>query len=700
MLAQDLVHQVAVSPSPSPRRTRDKQRPYLSLHQAQASDNLNCAFAFTRADEVPLAEQVIACRHLALLYCQRLLKNPQFHPEAFFASDDPREEDPRKLLQLLQELPLYCRAWHLLPSCRFGDFLRQASEVLLSQPGQPRAVYKVSTLTHSLALRLRAKTKNDGSRELVAQVYDPNKTQVHVIARTSGPQDWGRDGEAHDFLSFLCTSDDPPERRDEVQADYFTDLDPEAHIALFEIRADESGDWVKHTALAPLETNWCTNSRVQMHFALEAQEPGLLDTAIERFFNDPDVDALHHPQLLLERPDLDRSVLQFVLYSRAGAGQAHWQACWQETPDATLMVQLLRGANRLGDHLLLSAEHWCPQAMQWWLGLVATLPVDLMLEVLKIDDEIGYYVMEPWVMSQLPIVSTPWPFVVDSIRAHRPGIIRKILASSGPENVPMLAAYANDERLPALREWATLLPRVSDGDRFFLLLAQDSEGVSALHRAMVAHATGWIALWGEWCASLAPANQARLLQGLGPGGEHGLFALARQHHPATMQAWIELWRQLPEEHRASALTAVQEDWPYAPVLYRAMTGAGANPDDPLPGSVAFIHQWGACLEAVPAGQRASLLKGSPNRHTTALRRGLETGHWQAVVAWASLLSWVAPNDREDLTALPAPEEDPLARSVRDHAQRDPEAFQAALRALSETLPPTAWAWLHALTPEL
>ena len=696
MLAQDPDAQAPQPTTSTDRLARDKRRPYASLRGASPLENLNCRYTFDRTDGIPPEHQNIACCYLALMYCEQLLKNPDFHPSEFFDSVDPREEDASRLFHLLSNLSHYSEAWHLLPSCRFGDFLRQAFTDLMGRKGRPWAVYKVFTLTHSLGLRLRVKTRTDGTQELVVQVYDPNQTRVHTMARVAEPQDWGTEGQAHDFLTFLCAHQDTPAARADILESYFTAHDPDAHIALYELRADAEGDLVPHDEPCPLAINWCTSPRMQMLYADQSEDQALLDASITWFFNDLEARQLSDPGLLLDVPQVNRSVLQYILSGPNGAGQAQWQARWQQTQDMDMKVRLLRGENKAGQHLLTSAMLWDPRALRWWLALVATLPAEHQLAVLKIDDELGHCSMEEWVMNGHTITASAWPSILQTIRAHRPADVRKIMAAVSTDGVPMLAHYAAEDRIDCLQEWGSLLPQVSADDLIYLLLAQDSQGISGLHRAMAAHQSDWIALWGQWWATAPAAKQPRLLWGMGPNGEHGLWTLARNHHPATFEAWLTLWRQLPIAQRAEVLAANGEEAPFVSVLYRAMTGAGANPDDPEPGSAAFIAQWGACLVEVPAERRAALLQGSPNPRNTALRRALETGHWEAVVAWASLLKWVTPNEREELTAMPAPEEDPLAQAVRDHAQRDPAAFQVTLQALRDTLPTKAWAWLQAL----
>lgn len=684
--------------TPAPHPARDKRRPYTSGRGASPQENLNCAYTFERTDGLPPAQQGVVCCYLALAYCEHVLKDPEFHPSEFFKSVDPRQEDASRLLNLLLDIGHHCRAWHLLPSHRFSDFLLQAFEKLIERKERPWAVYKVFTITHSLALRLRVKAKSGGTPELVVQVYDPNQTRVHTVARVTKPQDWGREGQAHDFLSFLCASDASPSAGERTLASYFTVLDPEAHVALFELSADADGHLVRHDARCPLETNWCTSARVQMLYAYQAQDDHLLDESIARFFHELQVNDLHDPRLLREVPELDRAVLRYILFGSHGVGQAQWQAHWEQTQDMAMKVQLLRGHNKAGEHLLMAAELWNPQGLCWWLGLVATLPVDHLLAALKIDDELGYFDMEQWVMNGHAIAGSAWPSILRTVRAHRPADVRKLMASVATDGVPMLAQYTNDDRLDSLQEWGSLLPEVSQDDLVYLLLAQDGEGISALHRAMATQQPGWIELWGRWWASAPAASQARLLWGLGPNGEPALWTLARSHHPATLEAWLKLWRQLPADQRAEPLAANREEAPYVSVLHRAMTGAGANPDDPEAGSAAFIEQWGACLEAVPAAHRAALLQGTPNPRNTALRRALETGHWAAVVAWAGLLRWVTPSERDALTPLTEGPDHQLTQAVRRHAQQDPAAYQAALEALREPLPANAWAWMQAQAP--
>jgi hypothetical protein len=698
MLAQDPETQALQPTTSTARHARDKRRPYASLHGASPHENLNCRYAFDRTDSIAPEHQGIVCCYLALMYCERLLKNPDFHPSEFFDTVDPRQEDASRLLHLLSNLSHYSETWHLLPSCRFSDFLRQAFTDLIERKERPWAVYKVFTLTHSLGLRLRVKSRTDAAQELVVQVYDPNQTRVHTMARVAGPQDWGSEGQAHDLLSFLCAHSDTPPARADVLASYFTAHDPDAHIALFELRADAEGNLVQHDAPAPLATNWCTSPRIQLHYAHQNGDCALLDASIAWFFDDLEAKQLSDPGLLLDVPQVDRSVLRYILMGANGVGQAQWQARWEQTQDMAMKVQLLRGHNKAGEHLLMAAELWNPQGLCWWLGLVATLPVDHLLAALKIDDELGYFDMEQWVMNGHAIAGSAWPSILRTVRAHRPADVRKLMASVATDGVPMLAQYTNDDRLDSLQEWGSLLPEVSQDDLVYLLLAQDGEGISALHRAMATQQPGWIELWGRWWASAPAASQARLLWGLGPNGEPALWTLARSHHPATLEAWLKLWRQLPADQRAEPLAANREEAPYVSVLHRAMTGAGANPDDPEAGSAAFIEQWGACLEAVPAAHRAALLQGTPNPRNTALRRALETGHWAAVVAWAGLLRWVTPSERDALTPLTEGPDQQLTQAVRRHAQQDPAAYQAALEALREPLPANAWAWMQAQAP--
>jgi hypothetical protein len=210
--------------TPAPHPARDKRRPYTSGRGASPQENLNCAYTFERTDGLPPAQQGVVCCYLALAYCEHVLKDPEFHPSEFFKSVDPRQEDASRLLNLLLDIGHHCRAWHLLPSHRFSDFLLQAFEKLIERKERPWAVYKVFTITHSLALRLRVKAKSGGTPELVVQVYDPNQTRVHTVARVTKPQDWGREGQAHDFLSFLCASDASPSAGERTLASYFTVL--------------------------------------------------------------------------------------------------------------------------------------------------------------------------------------------------------------------------------------------------------------------------------------------------------------------------------------------------------------------------------------------------------------------------------------------------------------------------------------------
>lgn len=699
MLEQDPDTQGPQPPTSTDRPARDKRRPYASLRRASPLENLNCRYTFDRTDGIAPEHQGIVCCYLALMYCEQLLKNPDFHPNEFFDSIDPRQEDASRLIHLLSKLNHYSEAWHLLPSCRFGEFLRHAFTDLMGRKGRPWGVYKVFTLTHSLGLRLRVKTRTDGTQELVVQVYDPNQTRVHTMARAAEPQDWGTEGQAHDFLTFLCAHDDTPAARADILVNYFTALDPDAHIALYELRADAEGDLVPHDAPCPLAINWCTSPRMQMLYAHQSEDQALLDASFTWFFNDLEARQLSDPGLLLDVPQVNRSVLQYILIGPNGAGQAHWQARWQQTQDMDMKVRLLRGENKAGQHLLTSAMLWDPRALRWWLALVATLPAEHQLAVLKIDDELGHCSMEEWVMNGHTITGSAWPSILQAIRAHRPADVRKIMASVSTDGVPLLAHYAVDDRIDCLQEWGSLLPEVSADDLFYLLLAQDSQGTSALHRAMAAQQTDWITLWGQWWATAPAACRARLLWGMGPNSEPGLWALARAHHPATFEAWARLWRQLPQEQRAEPLAANREEAPFVSVLHRAMTGAGANPDDPAPGSAAFIEQWGACLEAVPAERRALLLQGSPHPRNCALRQGLMTGHWAAVVAWAGLLRWVTPSEREALTAWTQGPDLPFTQAVSQHARQDPEAYQAALEAMRETLPANVWAWMQAQAPD-
>lgn len=686
-----------LSPLP-PRLPRDKRRPYLSTRGASPDENLNGAAEFNRTGEHSIIGERIVCRHLALLYCECALKDPEFHPGEFYAGFDPREEDLTRLSTELEYLCRHSRAVHVLPSNRFGAFLRQAFTDLMHEHDRHDAVYMVEMPTHYMALRLRVKAKADGTQELVVQVYDPNKTKVHSVARVATPQDWDSEGQTHDFLSFVCTSEDTVVTRKAALDFYFTAFDPDANIILFELNADAEGDLIESETPGPLVTNWCTHSRVLMGLASELQDSDLLDAAVLSHFRHMEENHLDDPDLLLEVPDVDRSVLIYILFGANGVGQAQWEALWRRTQDMRLKVHLLRGENARGEHLLLSAELFDKDAMRWWLGLVATLPAKHILEVLAIPDQPYHPALGIWVSAEHSIAGSAWASILQAVRAHCASSASWLMAALSTDGVPLLAQYRNDAQLSIVHDWATLLPEVSDNDLVFLLQATDRAGFSALNRAIGQRKIGWIKWWGQWWSTAPLASRAELLCGQNPRGEHVLWSLARVHHPATFEAWRQLWRQLPEDQRADTLAANRWRAPRVSALHRAMSGEDSLLSDIFAGDVAFIRDWGACLAEVPPAQRMALLRGSPPKEAPALWQGLSTGHWAAVEAWANLLHWVTPSERESLTALPTSGDHPLAQAVRQQVRRDAAGFREALQALDEASPGGAIDWLHALAP--
>ena len=67
-------------------------------------------------------------------------------------------------------------------------------------------------------------------------------------------------------------------------------------------------------------------ARVLMGLASELQNSDLLDAAILSHFQHMEENHLDDPDLLLEVPDVDRSVLIYVLFGANGVGQAQWEA--------------------------------------------------------------------------------------------------------------------------------------------------------------------------------------------------------------------------------------------------------------------------------------------------------------------------------------------------------------------------------------
>ena len=140
-----------------------------------------------------------------------------------------------------------------------------------------------------------------------------------------------------------------------------------------------------------------------------------------------------------------------------------------------------------------------------------------------------------------------------------------------------------------------------------------------------------------------------------------------------------------------------EEPPCLPVLYRAMTGGQVYLDDPEPGSPAFVRHWGSCLALLPVDAALTLLEGRRPRGESALMRGLSTGHWEAVVAWAELLDGLSPETQASLIErCLAGVLRPLVDLARQHARADPDGVQAMVSAMGETLSPAALAPLREL----
>lgn len=698
MIPQDPSPQSPLPAPQLPSPARNKRRPYLSRRGASPDENLNGAAEFNRR-AIPIFGESIVCIHLSLLYCECMLKNPDFHPSEFYASVDPREESHSRMTELLNDLGFYSRTWHMLPSGRFGAFLRQAFTGLLQETNRRSAVYMVATSTHALALGLRVKTKSDGTQELVVQVYDPNMTKVQCVARVATPQDWDSEGQTHDFLSFVCAGDDPTWTRETAQAVYFHEIDPDAHINLYELSANADGQLVKSETECPLTTNWCTNRRLQIALAASQGNLASVEAAILGYFQHIETNNLDDPKLLLEVPSVEPSVLRYIMFGERGVGQAQWEAFWRRTPDMGHKVQLLRGEDQAGDHLLLSADMFSESALCWWLGLVATLPAEHILQVLKVRERLDYSALELWIWGKNDVAGSPWPSILRTIRANHRAESRWIAEALSPDDVPLLALCRDDDQLSTLDDWATLLPEVSDDDLVFLLQAADPANVTALYQAMRQGQTRWIEWWGQWWSAAPAASKAQLLCGMGNQGEPALWTLARGHQPTAFEAWRTLWRQLPDDQRAELLAANRRQAPFGSVLHRAMTGANSIMFDAVAGDVAFIRDWGACLAEVPPPQRLALLQGSPPDGTPALWQGVRSGHWAAVVAWADCLRLVTPDERVLLTALPDDRDHPVTREARRQAQKDAASFRAALQELTRTLPDAAIGWLRALAPD-
>lgn len=705
MIPQDPSPQSPQPAPQSPSPVRDKRLPYFSKRGESPNENLNARFGFNEnnndsPDSIRwLLQERIVCGHLSLVYCERALKDPDFHPSALFGTVDPREESMARLNQVINELPEYCRTIHVLPSARFGAFLQQAFTNLLSRNDRPCALYMVGTTTHFLALWLRVKTNTQGAQELVAQVYDPNRTKVQSVARVANAQDWNSDGQTHDFMSFLCLGDDPTKTEEDRQDSYFSALDPDAHITLYELRADAEGNLVREQGSVTLTTNWCTNNRVLMIVALELSDTALLETAILNHFQHIEAGKLNNPDLLLEVPRKERSVLQYILSGDHGVGQAQWESFWRQTPDMEQKVRLLRGEDHIKGHLLLSVESYNKEALHWWLGLVATLPAKSILEVLEVREDLKYIAMNQWIWAKLAVTGSAWPSIVRTLRAYHPTKSRWIAQASASDDTPLITEYRNDNELSILDDWATLLTEMSADDLALILQAKDAGNVTPLHHALRQGQAAWIDWWGKHWSNAPAASKANLLCGMGQRGEPALWPLARRHQPAAFAAWRKLWRQLPDDQRAELLTANRRQEPFVSALHRAMTGHSLDVFDLDTGDAAFVRDWGACLAEVPPPQRMALLRGSPPNEWPALWQGLSSGHWAAVVAWADCLRLVTPDERVLLTALPTESDHPVTKAARQWAQKDAAGFRAALQDLAKTLPDAALDWLRALAPQ-
>jgi len=675
----------------------DKRYPYREQAGDQLPGNLNCAYKFADTRMLKPDQEVICCRYLALMYCERTLKNPDFHPEVFFVSDNPREDAPLPLVRAVDNMGWYSSAWHTLPWGRFGEFLGQTFANLIERGTPGWSAYLVVTTKHMMSMRLRVEQTPDGGQELVVQVYDPNCTNTHTTARARTPQDWAAEPERYQFGAFIYPQSHTEMFREARVRKYCSDLDPQAHIAIFEWRTNAQGERLRSFEPCNLVTNWCTNGRVELLFAERPGNQAQLYRSLQRLFDDPAVDALANPTKLLEIPNLHRSVLCVIMTGDKDVGRAQWQACWEKTQDMDLKVHLLRGHDVHGRHFLRPSLPLNPDALVWWFGLAATLPASPLVKVLQTDDKSGLTVLEMWLREWADKMINPWPPVLDALRASRPDFERQLVESLDQDGTPLIARLVQEPHLPLLEAWGKLLPRFSEDDQEHLLMGQDKRGFCALYRAMAAHSPKWIEIWSQWWKTLSPPRQVRLLIGSERRGRQNLWALVRNYDHATMQAWVALWRQLPERYRASVLASEGEVYPFSPVLVRAMSGQGANPNDPKEGDARFIAAWGECVAELPAGKRGELLVGSIENDWPALWRGLETGHWKALSRWFDLLHLVSEEEREELTALTGDPDDPLARAVEQHARRDPSGYADFLRPLltSTTIPERALAWLRA-----
>jgi len=475
---------MAHKPEPTPphqAQAINRALPYLGSTRGLRWINANGKLRFERPganpgnggdqdsdDELP---ERLMCRHFALAYCKQSLIDPKFHPSALFAEGGITREDP-EWFQRYFELPKYCLGLHLLPSARFGEFLAMTFEDMARQaPAEPARpvrgsvttlcrVYYATTLTHAIAVRLKLKLCADGQWEYVVNVYDPNLSNHHSTCRTRRRQDFVDHPRQYEFLTFLSVRH-MQERQQARQL--FADNDADTCVQLFELRDLQTPGPAPET----FTTDWCANPRIALAHANRAGLDGPSEQCIRRLLADGDapVDA----NALRDIPERDCSLLLQVMWRDDPDQLLAWERAWKRIPDIGTRRDLLKGLDGEGKHALAFASQLGDHALASWCGMVASLPVADVVQVLGDGDDEQFGPMVYAFLETEPRLMRQFTQLMDRVIEEDPEGASIVLNGLLPEGLSPLGMPLHCLNTEARDLWLSMLRKLPEPERLFVL---------------------------------------------------------------------------------------------------------------------------------------------------------------------------------------------------------------------------------------
>lgn len=560
--------------------TLDRALPHSNLPAGQRPRTLNGVKRFLASDETDTdtdesdsepddtsdtmnaAGNRVMCRHLALHYCLRSMRDSRYEPRP----DDLsylRRQSSLALDDLRSDLANHSRALHMVCARDLGVFLRQTFNEMAqehdSADTERLRVYYISTGRHGMALRLVRRPRHPGGgTEHEVSVYDPNFTDHHVQCVVNDLYAFTADPKHHGFLSYILAREEGPGTQQMRVAEYFgTEANPALQMMLYEMQTINSTQ-----APATVRTDWGAAPRVSLYLSASANCREAFDAALDDVLTR--VAASSSAHALKEVRGFDHSVLRHILVAWDGdvGPLQRWRAVW-ETSQTDLKVNLVIARDRDGDPLGFALDELNPSALSEWIGLLQSMAPSLVLRALSLPDTKGGVALQRALLSP-----------------------------------PVLQALD-----PVLRRCATELPQPLQD----LLAFEDAQGITALGRIALDGPPNALPIWVGWLQEWVPAERlGALLSAPDAKGCSALIRAIETQSPQWLEAWTQALMLVPQDLRAALLRALDDEG--RPALLRAIRGGKAK----------VVKAWASCLSVLTPETRAELLAGRDANGQTLL----------------------------------------------------------------------------------